>query len=280
MNTSKQVQHGIFAALGLVVLGGFFIAQRAGTYVLRQDVAEARIALISQTASLANADASNLVAHYRFDDGSGTTAADASATSNSASLGGGVSFVTNSPKIGTGAVQFSGSGHITIPSSSSYNFGTGDFTVAFWVKTPGLPPNENNNNVEGYFALGGVSGITMYVKAGELREYVGGTQLIDYADVTDDGWHHVVLTRSSGTVTGYIDSAAHPLGTAAGDVSSAGTVILLGSTYDGSYPAIGRMDDVRVYNRALTSGEVSELYNLGGGDLTPPTVSVPALMVR
>ena len=76
-------------------------------------------------------------------------------------------------------------------------------------------------------------------------------------------WHHMVLTHDGTTLSGYLDgvSVGTPI-TATGDGSGVATAdfteIGRGSTagYASAY-----IDDVAIFNRALTSTEVSNLYN-------------------
>lgn len=80
--------------------------------------------------------------------------------------------------------------------------------------------------------------------------------------VTDTGWHHVAFTMdSAGAVAFYIDGKSAGTGTMSGDGSSgsANAMEMGGWISDGVY-SNQRQDDCRFYRRALTAGEVSELY--------------------
>ena len=79
-------------------------------------------------------------------------------------------------------------------------------------------------------------------------------------------WHMITATISGTACLIYVDGALVFTGTvtAIGNGTTAGTNDVLISTYDGTnYPFNGRMDEVRVYNRALSADEVKRLYNLG-----------------
>lgn len=83
--------------------------------------------------------------------------------------------------------------------------------------------------------------------------------------VTSTVWHHYVGTASSSTLSLYIDGALAASGArGVSSISSTGTLnIGFGSRStepEGSFDFNGPMDDVRVYNRELSPGEVVTLY--------------------
>jgi hypothetical protein len=92
-------------------------------------------------------------------------------------------------------------------------------------------------------------------------------------------WHHAVGTYDGTFVKIYIDGQMVAYQEAAGFISSHGTPLLnIGVKPDSSNPVDffnGSMSDVAIYNRALTSNEVSELYqSFTTGIITIPTVTI------
>jgi hypothetical protein len=85
-------------------------------------------------------------------------------------------------------------------------------------------------------------------------------------------WHHIVAKQEGTNASLYIDgvlcaSAALPaIGNGAGSLTV--------GRFDGGkyYYFNGRIDDLRIYNRALSDSEVSELFRLNNSEL-PPSVS-------
>jgi hypothetical protein len=76
--------------------------------------------------------------------------------------------------------------------------------------------------------------------------------------VADSDWRHLVATYGNGTLRIYVDgvlrgSSAIPINTGSGQVR-VGVGVEAGNYFSGS------LDDVRIYNRALSVDEVSELY--------------------
>jgi hypothetical protein len=82
--------------------------------------------------------------------------------------------------------------------------------------------------------------------------------------INDGAWHHVVFLRSGRTFQVYIDGNVAKTGTANNSFTTMTTPKQeIGAySYFGSYGGFwkGQMDDVRIYNRALSAAEVQSLY--------------------
>ncbi len=75
---------------------------------------------------------SSTEAYFKFDDGSGMVALDSSGNGNTASWNGTPGWTAG--KVG-GALSLSSSSYLTVNNTAVGNFGTGDFSVSFWVNT-------------------------------------------------------------------------------------------------------------------------------------------------
>ncbi len=87
-------------------------------------------------------------------------------------------------------------------------------------------------------------------------------------------WTQVCFTFQTATANGLhlyvngVEDANSPVSTASIGAINAGTAMLsIGERLDFSNPFNGTIDDVRIYNRALSASEVKQLYNLGGSKL-------------
>ena len=90
------------------------------------------------------------------------------------------------------------------------------------------------------------------------------TALCSSASVRDGKWHHVVvvISRTAGVKSFYIDGKFDNSNSITISGSVTNPKLFLGKTnWDNWFN--GSMDDVRIYNRALSATEVAQLYSLG-----------------
>ena len=180
-----------------------------------------------------------------------------------------------------GAFRFDGTGDfVFVPDSPSLNFGTGNFTIELWFKTSS--PHDFSQNIVDK-EVGG-RGFVILFHGNIIRTFMGdNSEMFDtYSStgVDDDQWHHLAMVRISNVVNIYIDgvlegvnSSLLPL-----DVSSSSN-FHIGSQFIGPPSAIefyrffkGLIDEVSIYNRALTLQEIQDIYNAGSAGKCKGTV--------
>jgi len=200
----------------------------------------------------------DLVAWWRFDDGSGTTAADSSGTGNDGTLEGGAQWVAG--QIGQ-AIQFNGSNARVVAANIPLN--SRSFTVAMWVN-PVLYTGEQvvfstgltgANNTDMHFRLGG---------AGSGNVPPGGARMGFYNNdldtagglIQDNNWYHLTFWYDFANQNRkiYIDGVQKAQGTAAPYLGTTGNTII-GAWGSGQWFR-GIIDDVQVYSHALTDAEI------------------------
>jgi hypothetical protein len=78
----------------------------------------------------------------------------------------------------------------------------------------------------------------------------------------NNGWHHVAVTYNGSNVTFYVDGIADPALSASHSslVAFSSAVLNIGHSDNGLDRFDGDIDEVRVYNRALSAIEILELY--------------------
>jgi len=214
-----------------------------------------------------------LVGHWRFDEGSGTTANDQSGNGNDGTL-------INDPvwEIGiiNGALQFDGiDDYVNCGNDASLNV-TDAVTIAAWVKLNSVPPAFSVLIAGKYAAYWlewretKVLSLSMYINGA----YNGSGPTLDLAD---GDWHHIALTYDGTQKKGYYDKQEVFSEGASGAIDVAGNNFLVGESHAASagYNGCpdGLIDDVRVYNRALTQEEI-QLMMQGKGY---PLASNPSL---
>ncbi len=209
---------------------------------------------------------------WRLDETSGTTAYDSVDTNNGAFNGDDPCWVTG--KFG-GAVDFNGvNDYFSVSSLDDIYNNESVFTVAGWFKTTQSMGKQTivgqwSQNSDYYY------GWQVLVENNKVVAKFGGdaaglTVITGTSDVTNGGWHHfaIVNNGSSSTVL-YVDGQSQgTTGAKSMNTSDYDTKFRIG---DGSYgsgtleggPFNGIIDDVMLFNRVLSAGEVEQLYEEG-----------------
>ncbi len=212
---------------------------------------------------------SGLVGFWPLDGGtlnwSTGKATDASGNANTGQL---VALSTStsvvSGKIGQ-ALQFksASSQYITVPSASSLNPSSKNFTISTWVKRATAGSTGPIVDKSGVYAFDiGVSPCTgSQVK---LTKY----NVVDVCIGTfpsDTNYHHLVAVWSTTGITLYVDGAINGTSADTSSFSSGTGALTIGYDSGDNVYFSGSIDDVRVYGRALSATEVQQLYVNGGG---------------
>lgn len=218
----------------------------------------------------------DIVAYYKLDD---TTDAHASydlTNNNSASfatglIGDGVDFGTSNTNR-----------YLSIASNLGISGGACSFS--FWINFPtALSSNtywalfgQQDQTTDTYYEiwLRNDAG-THKIVANRIKLGVSNNEVTYNVTLSTDTWHHAVLTYDGTTLKGYINT------THMGDLNTSGNGT--GNNPDGfaigrtvytstDFTYDGKLDEMGVWSRALTTDEIAELYNSGAG-LTYPFVS-------
>ncbi|MHC4158437.1 MAG: LamG-like jellyroll fold domain-containing protein [Planctomycetota bacterium] len=209
----------------------------------------------------------NLLSWWKFDEGSGTTAYD-SAGNNDGNISG-ASWTTG--QIG-GALDFDGTNdYVQISNEPNFDFGPDtDFTVCAWINTTAILDrrrivNKCESGHEPY------TGFSLYMDPPGIVKF----RLKDDADVVivetttsvnDGSWHFVAgVADRDGDIKIYHNGIPEDTDSLAlVDNINNNIPVAVGRSmdYDGQY-FDGKIDDVRIYDRALTTEEIEQLYQDG-----------------
>ena len=100
-----------------------------------------------------------------------------------------------------------GSSYLDTPSSSEFTFGTGDFTIEFWINT-----TITNFNIMNPSSATGSGYWGLLFQSGNLRwnDAYNTTNLfaIDATAILNGAWHHVAICRASGSTKVYYDGVS------------------------------------------------------------------------
>jgi len=227
--------------------------------------------------------AATLVSQWRLDEGTGTTTRD-SVASRSGTLTNGAAWTTGRS---SGAVTMDGvNDFITLPALEV----TGQaFSIAAWVKNTSFPTgvaqafvDKGTNSTEQgtYWLIGQANSEGQNRLRFRLRTGTTTTTLTaSTGTLPTNTWYHVAATFDGSRMRLYLN------GNEVGSIAKTGwlargtgVALNIGRAPDGTSYLRGAIDDVRIYNSALTKYEVSQVIAAAGtGTPAPPTNQAPTV---
>jgi prepilin-type N-terminal cleavage/methylation domain-containing protein len=211
----------------------------------------------------------SLVGYWKFDEGTGGTAYDASGH-NATGTWSGTGGHWTAGRVGAYAGNFNGTDDkVSVPHNNNLNANTGDLTVSFWEKSTksvvGYSPYLYKNS--GFGGTLNNWAIRQWVTSGRLEtlfaDNASYANSANTTDIADGSWKHlvVVFSRGAGMLT-YVNGSLNYTGAAIPSGNQGGTsLLIIGGQIGTSYDFLnGSLDDVRIYNRALSAAEIQAIY--------------------
>jgi hypothetical protein len=221
-----------------------------------------------------------LIAHWDFNEGTGIGADDESVNSNAGIIQGSASWVQG---IEGTALQFNGTdNYVNVPDDKSLDI-TGEITITAWINLStlynGKGTRQRQSIISKFNAGNGMRayelGFNDYQGNQAIHKlyftispsgptFTGGVYVC--STILDTGkWYHVAAVFKPNTATHiYLDGTKHQgsftLGNQASGIAENDLELFIGKDYDTDGTFNGLMDEVRIYNRALDSLEILELY--------------------
>jgi fibronectin type 3 domain-containing protein len=230
--------------------------------------------IASATTGSAPATPPGLVAGYAFEEGTGTSVSDASGNNNGGTLAAGTTW-TAQGRFGS-ALQFSGTtSGVTVADANSLDLTTG-MTVEAWVFPTIAPAGWRavvGKDVDRYYLMASsntnlpIIGAT-FSPGGNLNTYAPSALAVNT-------WTHLAATYDGTTVRLFVDGVQVATRAQSGALTTSTSPLTIGHNFYGER-FTGRIDEVRVYNRALSVAEIqSDMNSAVGGapapDTTPPS---------
>ncbi len=203
----------------------------------------------------------NLIGWWKLDETSGLTAEDSSDFGNDGTLPEMTGDEWTNGIVG-GALDFDGTNdYVSVPNSSSLQI-TSALTMAGWIKAEGWGSGtdvdiiarkgeDNPNNYQLSIADGLA---TLYLDDGDGSGFRGDTLL------NTGQWYHIAATWDGTTVRIYVDGVLDndPPDSRGGPIDTDTRAFYIGGR-SGTDLLDGILDDVRLYNRALSEAEIQNL---------------------
>ncbi len=230
---------------------------------------------VSQTAFGACAAETGLVGCWQMEEGSGTAIYDGSPAGNDGTTAGGPTWVTG--KTGDYALSLDGTTQsASVPDDDSLDLTTA-FTIAGWIKpgrslTQDLFKKADMGLTDGYEV--GLSTATKVLFRINQDSNGDAYRINSTTSYPTDGitWMHVVATYSDGTMKLYINGVQEGGDLAAPAPAINGLPFTLGTQATAPRYYQGAMDDVRLYDRALSTDEIRLLAGL---NVAPVVSDIP-----
>jgi hypothetical protein len=220
---------------------------------------------------------SDMTHYWMLDETSGTSYGDSYAGNNA-------TCSANCPTPTTGQVygaqQFTSATQLNAAGDNTFNWGVSDsFSVEFWMKTDPASTCSGNQVIVGRADKvtqlqwwvgcwnGGKGAFVLKDKNGNLAILNNNNPVA--ADLTDGKWHHIVAVRngSSNQMSIYVDGVLEDFKTPSFSTGFDSTAAINMGWLDLSagYHFAGAIDEVAIYNRALSDVEIQSHYYLTGG---------------
>ncbi|MCK5044445.1 LamG domain-containing protein [Candidatus Parcubacteria bacterium] len=200
------------------------------------------------------------VAHWKMDEGSGSTIYDEADNNNNGTISG-AAWVEGKHGL---ALSLDGiNDYVDCGSNDSLNFGTNDFTIALWAKTK----EDSFRSLAGKTDSTANSGYSID-SYGEIRFILddNNSYMAETTETIDDNnWHHIVALREGDNLKIYIDGLLSATDSGNDNINvTSDYPFIIGARNSGADAFFdGSVDDVRIYNYARTAEEIRKDYNTG-----------------
>ncbi len=189
---------------------------------------------------------------------------DSSSSAHTITANGDVTNTRAQNKVGSSSIKFDGTGdYLTVPASSDWDFGTGDFTIECWLRMSTV--QYCTLYATGHTTSGGVG---WFYEDPDLRFYFENTSVLDTSvTLSADTWYHVALSRSGTTIRTFVDGVELDSATSSQDIDLTSNGVWIGAQVAAGPLSFinGYVDEYRVSNSARYTS-----------DFTPSTTAFTA----
>lgn len=230
----------------------------------RFSVLGALVVLLSTTVIVSSQEqldlSRGLVGYWRFDEGEGDVIFDSSGNEHHGGAKNGPQWVEGKFEM---ALRFDGVDDLVEIPHADQLVKLDQITIALWVKLTGPPDQQGGQAIHGLLGKGGYShGYRLAVRESTktVAFQLTGEQftLESKGTLTAGHWHHIAATYDGSTMRLYIDGIVDSKRKErAGPIDSNTVPLVIGRA---QFASNAVLDEVRIYNRALSPAEVQALY--------------------
>lgn len=150
---------------------------------------------------------------------------------------------------------------VEVSNHTDFNFGSGEFTASAWINSASIGADQYIIAKQDDAAL---NGFILYIHPDDGKNYVnfyeGGDGTVTRAPLVENGWSHVVGTRKGSKFSIYINGILRNFGTRESIQIDNNEPLVIGWGIDHhpNNPFHGLIDEVAIYDRALTTAEIRD----------------------
>ena len=196
---------------------------------------------------------------WRFDEGTGTLVRDSSGYRNDGAATG-LSWVDG--RIGK-AGSFNGNSYVNCGANNELNITGYDISIEFWVKftawhinnTGFIDHNWGAANSYQIYQIGTAesTGILTFANPGAGMDMLTRISL--------NKWYHIVFVQNSTNKIIYLDGVQDAINSNPANLTGNNNPLMIGTGHNSANRINGTIDEVRIYNRALSAEEIKAHYN-------------------
>lgn len=150
--------------------------------------------------------------------------------------------------------------YLTIPASTDFDFGTGDFSFTFWMR-----PTSLSAAYAGLFSRSTSYRFKFQNSTSIMNlSMTGGEQagIINHGSSLMGAWNHIMIIRNGSALTGYVNNSVSATKTlTTQSLSASGSAMKWGDNFNNFLA--GQLDEISIFDRSLSSTERADIYNSG-----------------
>jgi len=205
------------------------------------------------------------VAYWRLGETTGSTLFDETASHQDGTYANGVALGLPGVVVGDAdtAANFDGvDDYASVANSPALDITAPALSVELWAKAGPQRPFATLLSKNDFF---GTTGYSIYAgSTGRLRFWIGGPFRFtgDFPFTWDNQWHHIVGVYDGAALRLYVDKVEEVATPASGPIGdSSSQALRLGQFSGGGFPFAGSLDEVAVYDHALSVDQIHHHYN-------------------
>jgi len=173
---------------------------------------------------------------------------------------------TTTKKYGTGSLEFDGTtDYIVQPTNENYGYGTGDFTIEFWLRLNATTTQTIVSNL----TAANSTNPHIYINT-TIRYFTANADRITGASLSTGQWYHIAVCRGSGSTRLFVNGTQS--GSTYSDTNNYGATAPLGI---GTYWSAGSPFTTSTLNGFIDDLRITKGVARYTANFTPPTAAFP-----